>query len=126
MIAKNSCADLSLKETVSNALPKVGDIIVYTITLTNEGPDSATGIEVTDYTISLSSSLEYVSHTATGSSTYNATTGIWNLSSETITTGNSVELAITVKIINAGQIINTVEITKNNQVDKDSSVGTNN
>ena len=41
-------ADLALTKTVSNPTPNVGDTITYTITLTNSGPDAATGVQVQD------------------------------------------------------------------------------
>ena len=41
-------ADLGLSKTVDNPTPNVGDTITYTITLTNNGPDAATNVQVTD------------------------------------------------------------------------------
>src|SRR5207253_151640 len=41
-------ADLALTKAVSNATPNVGDVISFTLTLTNAGPDAATNVLVTD------------------------------------------------------------------------------
>src|SRR5262249_38239120 len=41
-------ADLAIGKTVSNPTPNVGDTITYTITLTDNGPDPATGVTVHD------------------------------------------------------------------------------
>src|SRR5262249_20749504 len=41
-------ADLQVSKTVSDPTPNVGDTITYTITLTNNGPDDATGVVVQD------------------------------------------------------------------------------
>ena len=41
-------ADLALGKTVSDARPNVGDTVTFTVTLTNLGPDPATGVQVTD------------------------------------------------------------------------------
>jgi uncharacterized repeat protein (TIGR01451 family) len=37
-------ADLSVLESVSNATPNVGDAIIFTVTLSNQGPAAATNV----------------------------------------------------------------------------------
>ena len=41
-------ADLSLTKTVNEAAPSVGQNVTFTVTLTNSGPSSATGVTITD------------------------------------------------------------------------------
>ena len=41
-------ADLALAKAVSDPTPNVGDTITYTVTLSDNGPDAATGVQVTD------------------------------------------------------------------------------
>src|SRR5262249_10509523 len=41
-------ADLALTKAVSDPTPNVGDTITYTVTLTNNGPDTATNVTVQD------------------------------------------------------------------------------
>ncbi len=41
-------ADLSLSKTPSDTTPEVGDTITFTITVSNAGPDAATGVAVED------------------------------------------------------------------------------
>ena len=41
-------ADISLKKTVNNNMPNVGEEVVYTLTVTNDGPDTATNLQITD------------------------------------------------------------------------------
>ena len=51
-------ADLALDKTVDDPTPSEGDTITYTVTLTNNGPDTATGVQVTDL---LPAGVTYVS-----------------------------------------------------------------
>jgi uncharacterized repeat protein (TIGR01451 family) len=41
-------ADLAVTKTVNNTMPKAGEVITYTITVINNGPDDATGVRLTD------------------------------------------------------------------------------
>src|SRR6185369_5610365 len=41
-------ADLQVQKSVNDPHPNVGDVIVYTVTLTNNGPDAASNVQVTD------------------------------------------------------------------------------
>ena len=67
-------ADLALAKTVSDPTPNVGDTITYTITLTDNGPDNATSVQVTDL---LPSGVSFVSATPS-QGTYRAARGLWN------------------------------------------------
>jgi uncharacterized repeat protein (TIGR01451 family)/gliding motility-associated-like protein len=70
-----SQADLSIEKTVNNSNPYVGDNIEFTVTVTNNGPNPATGVEVNDL---LPNGYSYVSHSA-ASGSYDHTTGIWTI-----------------------------------------------
>ena len=39
-------ADLRVEKTVDDATPNIHDKIIFTVTVTNDGPDTATGIEL--------------------------------------------------------------------------------
>ncbi|MCP9769254.1 DUF11 domain-containing protein, partial [Lacihabitans sp. LS3-19] len=41
-------ADLSLTKTISNLNPIVGDVVIFTLTINNAGPDSATNVSIGD------------------------------------------------------------------------------
>src|SRR5262249_55001149 len=41
-------ANLSLSKAVNDARPNVSDVVTFTLTLTNAGPDAATNVAVTD------------------------------------------------------------------------------
>ena len=67
-------ADLQIVKIVSNKNPHKGDVITWTITVTNNGPDAAYNVTVTD---KLPSGLIYQNDDSKGK--YNPTTGIWEI-----------------------------------------------
>ncbi|MEZ5064980.1 MAG: DUF11 domain-containing protein [bacterium] len=100
--------DLAVVKTVDNAAPDALDTIVYTISLTNAGPDDATTTTVNDL---LPAGVTFVSATATQGS-YDDVTGIWTVG--TVTTTAADTLAITATV-DAG--------TEGNAIDNTASVG---
>lgn len=104
--------DLTVFKRVDQANPAEGDVIAYTVVVTNFGPDSATGVHLID---SLPDGLEYISHT-TRSGVYNPLTGLWEVG-DIIARCNSAVLIITATVSpgTAGlTIINTAnELTVN-------------
>ena len=110
--------DLKLTKSVDNALPKVGELVTFTITIKNDGPQDATGVQVRDL---LPASLTFDSGNSTiGTGTYNDITGVWDLSSVTILNGQSISIQIAATINSAGVIINTSEVMNVDQEDIDS------
>ena len=88
----------------------VGDLIAYTITLTNYGPSNATGVRVSDV---LDSRLIYLSSNATKGG-YNPATGFWNIGN--LSVGQTVTLTIVVKVNASGTIVNTVSVFADEKV----------
>ena len=74
-------ADLSVTKTAALAgdtdesgTLTIGDEVVFTVTITNDGPDFATGVQVTDL---LASGYLYTGDDSPG--TYDPVTGLWNV-----------------------------------------------
>ncbi|UEG48879.1 DUF11 domain-containing protein [Ferruginibacter lapsinanis] len=82
--------DLSISSTVSNPFLSEGDPVVYTVTVTNNGPYTAAPFLVTDV---LPSQLNYVSSSATLGS-YNATTGVWSSGTSTLSSVSGSNTAV--------------------------------
>lgn len=97
------CSDLSINKTVDNSSPDVGDNIVFTISVTNNGSADATGVKVTDV---IPSGYSYVSDDAGGN--YNSTTGLWTIGN--LANGSSTTLKITVKVNATGSYANTASV----------------
>lgn len=68
-------ADVAITKTVSNPTPKVGDVITFTLTVANYGPDTATNVVATDV---LPAGLTFVSATASQGS-YASGSGVWTV-----------------------------------------------
>ena len=67
-------ADLRLAKTASSLTPDVGSTVTFTLTLTNDGPDTATNVEVTD---TLPNGYEYVASSMAGPIPTIATPPAW-------------------------------------------------
>ncbi len=104
--------DLSLEKTVNDATPLVGDNVTFAITLTNAGPDDATGVQVTDQ---LPSGYTYVSDDSGGS--YASNTGLWDIGN--VAMGATATLHITATVNLTGDYMNVVEVTASNETDSD-------
>ncbi len=109
-------ADLAVLKTVDNSLPNEGDTITYTVTLTNNGPDDATGIIVDDQLpagLSLSTAIP-------SPGTYDDGTGNWSVGNLTSGSNATLTLLATVDSGTAGNtIINTAAVTTSGQNDPD-------
>ena len=91
-----------------------GTTVVYTLTVTNEGPSPATGVIAQD---KLPSGVTFVS--AEGDGTFDAASGKWDLNAEVIEKGAARTLRITVTIdaAAAGSVVtNTATIEKQDQI----------
>ena len=98
--------DLEVNKVVSSSNNNYQNNIVYVITVTNNGPDDATGVVVNDI---LPDGLIFSSATGTGS--YDANTGIWTIGN--LANKGTVTLTITAKINLTGSVTNSVNVTGN-------------
>ncbi|MEA9412771.1 PKD domain-containing protein [Flavobacterium sp. PL02] len=110
--------DLSLTKSVSPSVVSINDNVIFTISVTNSGPNNGSGITVLD---KLPPGYTYVSDNGAGK--YNNTTGIWNVGN--LNNGNSISLQITAKVnvATSANYINIAEIQTARQLDPDSTPG---
>ncbi|MBZ9570984.1 DUF11 domain-containing protein, partial [Methanobrevibacter sp. TMH8] len=94
----------NVNETVIN-----GQIITYTISVTNYGPNNATGVIINE---KLPNALIYLSSNAS-IGIYNGNTGIWTIGN--LNNGQSGELVITVRVNGIGVIVNGINVTADQQ-----------
>ncbi len=104
-------ADLGLTNTVSNPSPGVGQLVTFTVTVTNGGPQSATNVVVQDL---LPSGLSYVGSAASAGS-YDAASGAWSLAS--LANGASATLQLTGRVMGLGAQTDTATVAASDQTD---------
>jgi LPXTG-site transpeptidase (sortase) family protein len=107
-----------LSKTVSNSTPQVGSNINFTLTITNSGPDAATGVTVVDV---IPSGFAYISDN--GSGAYNSSSGIWTVGNLAVNETKS--LTITVRVNATGSYTNYAQIRASSLVDPDSTPNNN-
>jgi gliding motility-associated-like protein len=98
-----ACADLSLTKTVDNASANVGEDVVFTITVTNNGPSPAQNVVVID---NLPDGFTFVSA--------NPSSGSWSVPTWTVgdmANGAVATLQITATVNPSGNYTNTASVT---------------
>jgi len=108
--------DVALSITVDKAIAYQGDIVTLTLTLENEDLTNLTGLEVTN---NFPEGLSYVSHLAPGTTTYNSTSGLWNVGAELSAATNNLSLTIIGVVDSVGLINGSAEVTAMDQIDVD-------
>jgi len=103
-------ADLSVTQTSNIAASNA----VFTIKVTNSGPDDATNVQVNN--TKLHTSYAYVSASVPAGTSYNSTTGIWAVNS--LASGTTATLIVTTTVITPDE--NWAEVSAVTEVDPDS------
>jgi uncharacterized repeat protein (TIGR01451 family) len=112
-------ADLAVTKTVNNAMPKAGEVITYTITVINNGPDEATGARLTDV---LPAGVIFSDYTAMHG-TYTYTDGFWGIGDLRASEVVTLNIAVTVDRCTDNTVITNTASTAADQ--HDSNLGNN-
>ena len=112
--------DISISKVVNVTVVNVTDLIEYTITVKNNGPSNATGVNVFD---KLDSKLKFDSFASSRAGiTYDSNSGIILVGN--LDVNETVILTITAKVIEMGEISNAVNVTSvENDTDKSNNNG---
>ncbi|NLF73134.1 MAG: DUF11 domain-containing protein, partial [Candidatus Anammoximicrobium sp.] len=124
-LARPAMADLSVTKSVEfSQLPfgdldgsgsiTLGDIVSFSLTVANAGPDTATGVVVTDQ---LPAGYEYVGDSSGG--TYDFNTGLWSVGA--VAADSSVSITIRAEVVAETDLTNIAEITASETYDPDST-----
>jgi uncharacterized repeat protein (TIGR01451 family) len=110
--AGTGTADLRVANAVAGT-QTVGSNVTFTVTVTNDGPDTATGVVVADV---LPSGLTYVSDNGGGA--YNSTNGLWTLPAP-LANGGSASLQITATVDSIDEVCTLAQVTAGTPLDGD-------
>ncbi|MDO5860454.1 DUF11 domain-containing protein, partial [Methanobrevibacter sp.] len=101
----SASADLELTKVANRDKVRVGDIIIWTITVTNHGPDKASGVYVQD--ILDAGDVEFISAKYSVGK-FNEKTGMWDIGD--LENGESVTLIVIFRALSEGEVINYAEV----------------
>lgn len=83
-------ADLAITETASTSVIQAGDEVVFTLTVTNEGPDTASNVVVEE---DMPAQIATIGIVAGSGSTYDPSSELWSIPA--LANGGSISLVIT-------------------------------
>src|SRR3954462_14148390 len=104
-----------VRKPVKGARPSGGNVVTFTVTLSNQGPDAATGAQMNDL---LPSGLTLMSATV-NQGTYNSVTGLWSVGQ--VDTTAPATLTLQAKITSPSAATNTATISHSDQFDPDTT-----
>lgn len=110
-------ADLEVVKEVDTSSPFLDDIVTYTITILNRGPDAATGVVVRDV---LPAGLVYVSGSPSKGS-FDPVTGFWEIGG--LVVGAEQTLRLEMQVVVTNMIENIAQVVAADQTDPDSVPG---
>jgi uncharacterized repeat protein (TIGR01451 family) len=101
-------ADLALTSTLPSTGPLFRQPYTFTLTVTNNGPNDATGVVLTD---TLPTNSTFTSATASNGTVGTVTSGVYTDNIGTITNGSTVTVTITINPTGLGSFTNTAIVT---------------
>ena len=107
----STAADLAITKEADESTVTVRDPVVFTITVTNNGPAEATGVRVTDV---LPAGVNYESSSAS-QGWYDVTSGVWAVGNLAASASATLDITATVNAL--GEIANVAEISAADQAD---------
>ncbi len=112
-------ADLMLTKSVDNAVPNIGEAVMFTITVSNAGPDTATNVGVSDI---VPVGYTNISNVSDGG-VVNGNNVSWSIAS--VASGASVQVSFTAEVVAptgvTNEYVNTAQISASDQSDPDST-----
>lgn len=108
IVNNGASADLSVANT-GPATGNEGDTFTYTVTVTNNGPNDASGVVLTD---TLAANFQYISAT-TSQGTFTQSGGVVTANLGTIANGGTATFTVTARALEDGNLTNSASATSN-------------
>ncbi len=96
-----------------------GSFVNYTVTVTNAGPDEATGVELSD--VLDPAALEFDSVVFVDQGTFDDSTNLWDVG--TVANGETFTLTLRTRLVGLGSVTNIAQSAATDQYDSDSTPG---
>jgi uncharacterized repeat protein (TIGR01451 family) len=116
----STVADIAITKTIDNATPNSGDTVNYTLTVTDFGPATSTGVVATD---TLPAGLTFVSAT-TSVGSYSSSTGTWTIGNLSASSTATLTIAAVVNA-GAGTTITNTGVVGEDSTETDSNLANN-
>lgn len=100
-------ADVAVLVSVDNASPNVGDTVMFTVTVVNGGPDTATNVSVRD---ELPSGLQFIA-SISSQGTYNSSSGVWTVGTVSVGGGGVQTLRLEGKVVSSSTQVDAASAT---------------
>ncbi|HDZ04219.1 hypothetical protein LCGC14_0068450 [marine sediment metagenome] len=102
-------SDLVTTKTVDNSTPLEGDVITFSLNVTNNGPEDVTNVEVTDLLPAGLTFINSLNPTGGTINTYDNNTGLWAIGDLTVGSSASIQIRASVNTGTEGtSITNTI------------------
>ena len=112
--------DISLQYSATPAVASIGDTLVFSIEIFNEGQSDLSGLSVFS---SIVYDFTLVDQNVPVGTSFDAQSGIWQLGSTMNSSTNSLELIIKVMAVEEGVVYQVAEVQTLNEIDVDSEPG---
>ncbi|WP_041258294.1 T9SS C-terminal target domain-containing protein [Fibrella aestuarina] len=120
--AQSSSVNLSLDKAINNPTPAIGEVVTYTVTVTNSGTAPATGVVVSE-SIAIGYSTYLSSTASVGTFNYTSATGLGSWAIGNIAAGQTVTLLINARVDAEGVAFSASEVSAMNETDANSIPG---
>lgn len=113
----NAQHDVALDKTVDMDSVAIGDVVTFSIKVSNQNSTNVAGLQVRD---TLTPGLFYLDHIAPAGTTYETLTGVWMVNDALNASTDELTLTIRAQVLSEGMFMNIAEVIDMSGTDVDS------